>query len=357
MANRKANQPITPDAFLPNRGPNRLIVLLIILLGSLILGMMGYITLEGYSPIEAFYMSVITISTVGFSEVRPLSDPGRIFTGIYIIVNLGIFAYVVSVLTAYLFEGELNKIYRNYLSRRELKRMKDHIIVCGFGRNGIKACEELYASNKPFVVIERDQEMLEHYSQSQNYSVIVGDAIYDEVLTRAGIHKASSIITTLPSDADNVYITLTAREANRNIFIVARASEENSERKLYRAGANKVVMPDALGGLHMAQLVTKPYVIEFLNLLNGVGTGKTKLELEEFSYEELRNDFKDKSIRDLDVRNRTGATIIGFKDDEEGFLFNPAPSTHIGARDILIVLGSLESIQEFRKAFTLRPPE
>lgn len=314
--------------------------------------MMGYIFIEAYTPIEAFYMTVITISTVGFTEVQPLSDSGRLFTSFYVIFNLGIFAYLVYVLTAYLFEGELNRIYRHYLSRRELRRMQDHIIVCGLGRNGIKACEELFESNKRFVAIDRDQEVLEHYPQSKNYSVIIGDSTYDEVLERANIQDAAGIITTLPSDADNVYITLTARGINPDIFIVARASEEKSESKLHRAGANRVVMPDALGGIHMAHLITKPYVIEFLNILNGRGPGEYQLELEECNYEELRSEFRGRTIRDLDVRNKTGATVIGFKDDQEGFKFNPSPDTLVGQDDILIILGTHECIKEFRKVYT-----
>lgn len=325
---------------------------MLILGSSLLLGIGGYMMLEGYSLQDALFMSVITISTVGYGEVQPLTEAGRVFTTFYIVINLGIFAYVVSVFTAYVFEGELNRIYRHYVSTRELRRMKDHIIVCGLGRNGIRACEELYESGRNFIVIDRNQDTLDHYPQAQNYSVIIGDAIYDEVLQRAGIDRAAGIITTLPSDADNVYITLTAREANEDIFIIARASEENSERKLYRAGADRVVMPDALGGIHMAQLITKPYVIEFLNLLNGIGSGTARMELEEFRYEEFSNEYKDRSIRDLDVRNRTGATVMGFKDDKQGFMFNPPPGTEIGPGDILIVLGTELAISQFRSTYT-----
>ncbi|MEL6534575.1 MAG: potassium channel family protein, partial [Bacteroidota bacterium] len=306
---------------------NRLLWLVILLTSSMVIGMGGFILIEGYTMVEAFYMSVITISTVGFTEVQPLSSTGRLFTGFYIILNLGIFAYVVSVLTAYLFEGELNRMYRQYLSRRVLRKMKDHTIVCGLGRNGFKACEELLHSGEKFVVIDNNALSLERYPQAKEFQVIIGDATHDEVLEKAGIHQARALITTLPSDADNVFITLSAREENPDVFVIARASEEKSESKLKHAGAHEVVMPDALGGLHMAQLVTKPHVIEFLNLLNGIGEESQNIELEEVQFEDLIPAFQNKSIRDLDVRNQTGATIIGFKDDQRGFLFNPSADT------------------------------
>jgi len=315
---------------------------------SLMMGVVGYYLLEGFSFLEALYMSVITISTVGFSEVKPLTTGGKIFTIFYIILNLGIFAFVVSTISTYLFEGELQKIYSNFIIGREVKKMKNHVIVCGFGRNGLKAAEELSRSRKDFIIIEQDAERIS-FSKYKNFQFIKGDATLDEILIEAGIEKANTIITTLPKDSDNVFITLTARELNRSINIISRASEEKSEKKLIRAGANFVVMPDTLGGLHMAQIITKPYVIEFLDLMNGVS--EENLSLHDFAYENFRDDCQKKSLRDLDIRKKSGATVIAIKHPERGFIFNPNPDSLLGENEILIALGTPESIDKFRSEY------
>ncbi|MDN5201787.1 potassium channel protein [Fulvivirgaceae bacterium BMA10] len=328
----------------------RLIKAGILLILSIAAGIFGYMGLEGYSLQDAMYMTVVTISTVGFQEVHPLSGAGKIFTTIYIIFNLGIFAYVISIFTTYLFEGELQQIFKEFLQGREVKNLKDHVIVCGYGRNGKKTCEELINGKLNFVVIERNEEIPRHLPDYLKSRFLIGNATLDDALHAAGIERASAIITTLPNDADNVFISLTARELNPKVNIIARASEENTEKKLYRAGASHVVMPDTLGGLHMAHLVTKPFVIEFLELLSGVG--ETKLMLEEFSFECLNSTYRNKTIRELDVRNETGVTIVGFKDNRQGFKFNPDPNTKIGENDVLIVLGIEEDIEKFKKRYS-----
>lgn len=320
---------------------------------SIVVGISGYKLIEDFTLLESFYMTVITLSTVGFKEVKELSDSGRLFTGFYIILNLGIFAYVVSVITTYLFEGEINKIYKNLMIGREVKKMKDHIIVCGFGRNGQKACEELLRHKRKFVLVEMDDELIASSSEINKYQLIRGNATLDETLIDAGIQRARCVITTLPRDSDNVFISLTAKELNPEIFVIARASEENSSNKLHRAGADKVVMPDALGGVHMAQLVIKPYVIEFLDLLNGVGDieNEEKLILEDFSFKELKEESRNKTLKELNVRNRTGAFIMAIKNGNSGFKFNPGPEIILKEKEILIVLGNQNSINTFKKTF------
>ena len=219
----------------------------------------------------------------------------------------------------------------------------------GYGRNGYMAVSELEKSKKKFIIIERDDKSIEEISKNKKLPFLRGDATTDEILITAGIHRAKSIITTLPQDSDNVFITLTARELNPQIQIISRASRKNSETKLYRAGANHVIMPDAIGGLHMAQLITKPYVIEFLELLGG--EGGEEMRLEEFAYEELNKDSRGKSLNDLNIRGKTGASVIGFKHKHKGFIFNPNLETVIGEDDILIVLGSNDDINGFKKHY------
>lgn len=340
-------------AFLYDKNFRRLGYALLLLLFSVGSGCLGYYFIEGYSPLEAFYMSMLTLSTVGFNEVRPLSQAGQLFTSLLIFMNIIIFAYAVSVIATFIFEGELQKIFRNILSDKKVKQLQDHIIVCGLGRNGLKACEELKRSKQPFVIIEHDEEALERATSHESLPYLIGDATSDEVLKFAGIEKAKCIITTLSKDADNVFISLTARELNPSIYIISRSSEESSEKKLLRAGADRVVMPDALGGIHMAQLVTKPYVIEFLDLLSGIGAQTEKLMLEEVSFNDMHRSFRNKSISELDVRKNTGATIIAITDrSRNGFQFNPSGSTRITEGVVLIILGKKGEIEMFHRHFT-----
>lgn len=327
----------------------RIIYATLLFVISLSLGALGYIVIEGFKPLDAVYMAVITFATVGYNEVNTLSDSGKIFTIIFIVINLGIFGYTVSALSSFLFEGELRKVFRNMITSRDLSKMKDHVIVCGYGKNGSKACEELIKDKQKVVIIESDSEVIQAVPENKNYHFINGNATLDEVLLDAGIKNASTIITSLKEDSDNVFITLTARELNPKARIIAKATEQSSEQKLYRAGASHVVMPDRLGGIHMANLITKPYVIEFLELMNGVD--ESKMLLEEVSHDTLKAEFQNKSLRDLDIRNRTGATIIAFKDDKLGFVFNPHSEKTVEKGDVLIVLGKPENIEKFKSAF------
>jgi voltage-gated potassium channel len=182
----------------------------------------------------------------------------------------------------------------------------------------------------------------------KNIKMIAGDATLDEVLINAGVERASTIITTLPSDAANVFISMAAKEINPSISVIARASDENSVSKLYRSGAAHVVMPDNLGGLHMARLVTKPYVIEFLDLLNGLDT---EFALEEFNYDEFKKEFQEQKIRDMRVRERSGATIIAYKEKGHNFIFNPPAEVTVSPNDIFILLGNKENLSRFKEEY------
>lgn len=326
---------------------SRIFSALSLLLLSITIGVLGFMWVEGYQLAEAFYMTVITFSTVGYNEVHPLSENGRIFASFYIILNLGIIAYVVSVVSAYLFEGELNKLYRKYLSNKEVNRMNNHVIVCGFGRNGSKACEELALQGVDFVVIDHDEERIDKIGQFHKYKVIMGDATSDEVLIEAGIERARAVLTTLPNDAQNVFLSLTARELNPGIMIVSRASEESSEKKLLRAGATKVIMPDTVGGLHMAQHITKPVVIEYLDMLSGNG----ELVLEEIRVAETKKHFHGKNLEELDIRRNTGVSVIGYKNENEKFIFNPSPKQRLAENTVLIILGRLQEVDAFKQHF------
>ena len=326
----------------------QLALAVILVFFSLAIGIVGLMWFEDLHFWQAFYLSVILVSTVGMNEVGPISDAGKIFIAFYIIFNLSIFAYFISVITRYLFEGELREIFKSYMVSKVTDRMKDHVIVCGYGKNGKKACEELHRSHVAFVLIEQDQHVVDDtFANAANVVLLQGDATSDDVLITAGIKRARTIITTLPKDADNVFVTLTARELNPQINIISRASEESSISKLKRAGAHHVVMPDAIGGLQMANLVTRPEVVEFLGLLNGIGS--TNLKLDEIRYEEMRDDLRGKSLRKMRLRELTGVNILGIKTKEKKFIFNPHPDTILQSQEVAIVLGTEQELDVFMK--------
>jgi voltage-gated potassium channel len=326
---------------------NTLLVALTLLVITTIVGMVGYMYFQKLAPADALYLSVIVLSTVGMNEVGPLTPSGRVFTMVYILLNFTIFGYFVSVITRYVFEGELRRIFKNYWIKRRMERLHDHIIICGFGRYGRKVAEHL-AHNRiqNFLIVDRDPaKVVDHFADRSLPHWLEGDATDDEVLKRAGVEKAQVVITTLPDDAGNVYVALIARELNPHVKIVARASSEAALPKLRRAGANHVVMPDVIGGMHMANLVIRPEVVEFNELLSGVGEGG--LRLEELRYHELRDEFKNQTIKQLLTATDTGVHVIGFKDAQQGFIFSPEPQRRLGEGDTLIIIGRDTEVRAF----------
>lgn len=330
---------------------NRFVLALVLTVASFGVGIGGFMGIEGFTLPEAFYMTMITVSTVGYGELHPLSETGRIFVSFYIFFNLLVIAYLVSVMTTYIFDGELRNVFNMLRTDQEIRSFKDHIIVCGFGRNGRKAYDELHANGAQVVVIEQDQQLVRAAAETLHDTLfaVFGDATTDETLRQAGVERARALITTLPKDADNVFVALTARELNENLTIVARASQKTSESKLLRAGANSVVMPDEIGGSHMANLVMRPEVIRFVEMISGLGPNK--LRLEEFSYAELRRELRGRSIRELDVRSRTGATVIGLRQASGELVVSPNADTRPVAGDVLLLLGTDEQIRALLSQF------
>ncbi len=319
---------------------------------SLLVGVLGFTFIEGYVLHEAFYMAVITFSTVGFHEVRPLSDEGQVFTSIYILFNIGVFAYFLTVISKYVFEGELKEIFSHYISGRSVQKLNNHVIICGYGRNGFQASEEFRRSGSDFVVVDSDQEVFKPTIQDGERPTyfIAGDATQDEVLRKAGIERARAIICCLSDDAKNVFVALTARELNPRIRIVSRAYEASSESRLKRAGVDSVVMPDVIGGHYMATLVEKPKVIEFLDQISGIGNDEFMLE--EFTYDDFKSAFKGMSIQQLDPRRKTGVTILGYKEYGCPYIFNPHSDVVLRPQEVFIVLGSRKEIDEFCRHYT-----
>jgi voltage-gated potassium channel len=330
-----------------NSGLRKLIYGLGLSLLSVSIGVFGFMMIENYSFTQAVYMTSITISTVGFREAKPLTDAGMIFTSVYIMFNLGLVAYIVSFAARYIFDGELQNQYKAYSNQKHLKKMKDHVIVCGYGRNASKAVRELKKSGQKCVVIDNKSEITESLSKLAD-AIVIGNASDEQVLIEAKIDKAKAIIITLPSDAENVYITLSSRELNPLLQIISRASQEITVKKLKKAGADSVIMPDSLGGKHMAQLITKPSVINFLNMLEGVDG---IFNIEQVRYEELKSEYQGASILDMIIRKTTGVLVMAYQSTEGAFQINPPATTVLMPDGNFIILGSQGEIDQFQLQF------
>jgi len=324
-----------------------LVYILILIFILFTISVIGYIIIEGYNFIEAFYMTVISITTAGYLEVHPLSDAGRLFTSFVLLTNIGLFFYGATRIVAHVIEGEFRNFFKNYNVEKQINILDNHVIVCGYGRTGKQVCLELQADRIPYLVIENRGNVIEHIKKD-NILFINENATEEEALIKAGIKKARAIVTTLPNDPDNVYVVLTAREINPKIYIISRASSEVSESKLKRAGANNVIMPEKIGGAHMAALVSKPDILEFVAKLTGQSSD-INLTFEEISLTSISENYKHKSIRDLDFRNKTGANVIGLRLATGDYIINPSPDTLINPDTKLVLLGSDDQIRQMRK--------
>ena len=322
-----------------------LFLLLVVFFG----GVVGYRVISGYSWVDSLYMTVITITTVGYGEVQPLSPNEKIFTSIFILSSIFIVGYAISVITEYLLSKNNIGNLREKKVHKKIKSMSNHVIICGYGRNGKQAVQKLLAYNKPFVIIERDEEIVSRFSD-EKVLFMQGDAIEDEVLIMAGIERASTLICTLPGDADNLFIVLSARQMNKDLTIISRASEETSYQKLKLAGADNVIMPDKIGGEHMASLVVVPDLVEFLDNLSVSGQNDS-MNVEQIPFEKVCPDGREQAITELDLRRKTGCSIIGYKTDKGEYIVNPEPSTVIKKNSKLILIGRPNQIENLKRLY------
>ena len=313
----------------------------------ILIGIMGYILIEGYSFIEALYMTTIAITTVGFTEVKPLSNAGRLFTIFLLITSWVTFAWAIARITQFVITGEINKYFKSRKIMKAITQLNYHVILCGFGRNGQQAARTLKNHNMPFVVIERNEESMEKaLTDFPNLAYLIGDGTDDDLLQKAGIERAIALISALPDDADNVFIVLSARALNQKLQIISRASEESSFPKLKKAGADNVIMPDKIGGSHMATLVSKPDIIEFMDFLTS--EDGESVNMESVPYELLPSEIKDKSLKVVMEWNKTGVNCLGIKNKEGKFIINPPGETLITDGCKVIVFGTRAQISEMK---------
>lgn len=305
------------------------------------IGTLGYMLIEDWSLFESLYMTVITLATVGYREVHSLTPVGKIFTILLIVFGVGTIAYTIGTLIQFMVEGQLRLLLGRKKVEKQINHLQNHYIICGYGRIGRLICREFMAKPIPFLVVEEDRELCNQIEDA-GILTIHGDATEDEVLQRAGVERAKGLITAVTSDSANVFITLTARGLNPALYILARASDENSELKLKRAGADKVISPYIIGAARMANAVLRPSVVDFIE----IATGGKNLELQ---IEEIRiapaSTLVGQALVDSGLRQNLGVIIVGINKRDGQPIFNPDPKTRIDAEDVLITIGKPPAIK------------
>ena len=316
------------------------------LLIFLLIGPAGYIFLEGTSFLDGFYLTIITISTVGYGDIAPTTAAGRLFTVLLIFSGVGYVMYMFTQIAEAMVEGELQRFVEKRKMQKKMTRLQDHYIVCGFGRIGHEICSILQENNRTFVVIENDDEVLRELDEF-GYIALQGDASDDDILLKAGIKNASGLVAVVSTDAENLYITLTARGINANLFILTRSSgTPGVAKKLERAGATKVISPYSIGARRMAQLIVRPTVVDFLDL--AMQARELGLCMEELLITEQAS-FVGKTLMQSGLRRKYDIIVVAIKRPDMPMIFNPGPNSEIQKDDILVVLGDNQQISALEK--------
>ena len=327
------------------RFSTRFILDLFIFFLILIGGCIGYIVIEGWDMLEALYMTVITLTTVGFTEVHPLSRAGEIFTMFLIVFGVGFILYFLSSITGMMIEGTLKDVFGRRKLEKKINQIDGHYIVCGFGRIGRTVSQLLREKPMEVVVIEKDPGCIPLF-QEKKILYVLGEATSEEFLLKAGILRAKGLVAAASSDADNVYITLTARGLNPGLFILARAAEESSIMKLTRAGADKVVSPYDIGARSMANTILRPTVIDFIEL--AMHNRSLDLQMEELVVGK-QSEIIDLTLMESAIRKDFDLIVVAIKKGTGEMIFNPSPQAKIQVGDILVALGDRENLSRLEK--------
>jgi voltage-gated potassium channel len=324
---------------------------LTMLVVTLVVGVGGFYWIEDLNFVDALYMTVITMSTVGFETLHGgLSPEGKIFVVFLIIFTIGTFTYAITTVTTLLVEGEMQKLVKGYRVNKEIGKLNNHIIICGLGRNGNQAAAELELEGVPYVIIEKVEEVVNKYQQNNPQALVyLGDATDEDTLRYVRIEQARGVISALADDADNVYVTLTIRQINPNVQVVARASNESTISKLKVAGANRVILPNMLGGRKMAKIITKPALMDFVDMITG--QGQSHLHLEQIDCV-ANESLVGKTLRELNIRSRTGVLVLGTQDATGNFELNPNVNKIISRDEKLFVIGTAEQMKKFQQEYT-----
>jgi len=321
-----------------NKNLIKILLLFLFIFGG---GIVGYRQIEGWSWFDAFYMTVITLSTTGFAEIHPLSDAGRLFTTVLIVTGMGMVAYCATLIMSWLMRF-------NLATRRRIKMLKKidgltgHIIICGFGRMGRVICEEMEKAKHPFVIIEQGARLIEQLKQT-NFLFLDADAADDETLLKAGITRAKSLVSMIDNDHDAIYLTLAARSLNPHIEIVCRCNDDRATKKIKMAGANKVVFPFKLSGQRVAHTIINPAVEAFVDVHGVHPDDKERLQLTDIIVTE-KNRLKNMTLATCGITRRE-LIIVGIKKKDNSFIFSPQADYHFEEGDCLISLGTKENYE------------
>lgn len=309
-------------------------------------GVAGYMTIEGWPPWDALYMTVITVTTVGYREVHPMSRQGEAFTVLLLMGGVATVLYTFSFVMARLVEGGLQQRWLKRRHTRMLDELHQHFIVCGFGRMGQIIAREFGRQRIPFVVIERDAGRM-HEALEAGYLAVEADASSEDVLRRVRIDRARGFIAAVSTDAENVYAVLTARLMRPDLFIIGRAETEDAKAKLVKAGADRVISPYHIGGVHLAQTALRPAVVDFVQI--ATSSENLELAMEQIRIED-RSALAGQTIVQTNLRQRFGVIVVGIKRADGRMEFNPAPDEEMRAGDDLVVLGRPDSLRDLEAA-------
>jgi voltage-gated potassium channel len=318
-----------------------ILVVLTVLLISI--GTVGYVLVAGFTWLEALYMTIITLTTVGFGEVRPLTDAGRLFTILLIVMGAGFVAYNLAYFSQLLLDGNLHELYRRRKLHKQVERLEGHYIICGFGQMGQIVVQQLMTHRVPVIVVDNGEDALLRLREKRILH-LEGDATEEEHLIAAGIYQARGLVSVVNKDTDNVFIVLTARDLNKELFICSRASSAGAEKRLLKAGANRVVSPYASGALRIAHNILRPTVTDFMDL--ALSSEGMELSMEEFAIPE-EADLVRKKLVDSGIRHDYNLIVVAIKRLDATMIYNPAPQEVLEAGDILVAIGPRENLDQF----------
>ena len=307
-------------------------------------GTAGYRIIESWSVLDSLYMTIITISTVGYGEIQSLTPAGRIFTMGLIICSLGIAGFGLSAIGAFILEGQINRFLKVRKMDREIAKLKNHIIVCGGGPTGKRIVQEFIHTKSSFILIDQNDDVLRHLDHLGQFPFLRGDATEDETLLDAGIDRATGLVAALSDDKDNVFVVLTAKSLNPGIKVVARLVEESNTQKLRKAGADEIISPNAIGGLRMASVMIRPSTVNFLDSMLR-SSGSEAFRIHDFSLKDFSH-LHGKTLATLDISRKTGLLVLAVMNGEGEFLFNPTGETQLAPADTLIVTGTRSMISK-----------
>jgi len=326
-------------------GKRRLLIVATLLIGLWILGTTGYVIIEGWNVLDAIYMTTISLTTVGYDEVHPLSPAGRIFTVLLIVMGVGFFFYALGILAEAIIEGHLKGLLGKRKMEKIISKLKQHFIICGYGRIGMSICRVLREREYSLVVIENNPSAIQEMGKS-NLLYVTGDATHEEILIQSGAERAKGIVCVLGTDADNVYIALTARSLNPGLLIVARADDANAEKMMIQAGADRVISPYEVGARRMALAILQPTVTEFLDLAVHSSAFDLSIEQMEIGF---KSSLDGVSLMDAALRQKLGVTVLAVQQSAGGMILSLDPDYVIKGGDIIVALGNREGLNALRE--------